>query len=490
VAPGSQQRANRRPARSTRATRDRAPLSRVSGRDGASKLATRIASQIVDDVIAQGWPVGTVLGSSDDFLDQYDISRAVFREAVRLLEHQQVARTRRGPGGGLIVVEPSVDAIIDAAVLYLLRVDARLEEVFEARLVLEEIVTELAPARLDAAGRAAIRDLIAAEEAGAVRDRQALHSLLASLTGNPAIELFVDILNRVSVLYLRDQGAVDGVSARTRAAHRAIADAVIAGDEARARQLMREHLGDEVKRLRRNHATRQMLPSGVALSALAGQKRAEQVAREIFHVVVAGRLEPGHLLGSEPDLIERYGVSRAVFREAVRLLEHHQIATMRRGPGGGLFVAAPSSAAVADVVALYLARQGAGVAALAELRVRVEVELVDLVIDRIDPEGLERLAVAAELNETDQQADVAIHNLHAAVAGLSRNRALELVVLVLIRLTRLHQYRPLSPREETEIRREVNRTHLGIARAIESRDRELARKRMRRHLEVLPAQLR
>jgi DNA-binding FadR family transcriptional regulator len=484
----SRQRATRTPSRPSTATPGAVPLSTVTGRDG-DKLAARVASQIVDDFIAQGWPVGTVLGSSTDFLERYDISRAVFREAVRLLEHQQVARTRRGPGGGLVVVEPSVDAIIDAAVLYLLRVDARLDEVFEARLVLEEIVTELVPSRLDDDGRARIRDLVAAENAGAVSDRQALHSLLASLTGNPALELFVDILNRVSVLYLRDPGSVGAVSTRTAKAHRLIADAVIAGDEPRARQLIGSRLEDEVDHLRRGRALRQMLPSRVALRAPEGQKRAEQVAREIFQSVVADRLEPGYLLGSEPELIERYGVSRAVFREAVRLLEHHQIAIMRRGPGGGLFVAAPSPAAVSDVVALYLARQGTGIAALAELRIRVEVALVDLVIDRLDTAGAAVLEEAAELDEADQPADVAIHSLHSAIAGLVGNRALELIVLVLIRLTRFHQYRPRSAREEAEIRSAVNRAHLGIARAIQSRDRELARKRMRRHLEALPAHL-
>jgi DNA-binding FadR family transcriptional regulator len=490
VPAGSKPRATSRPARPSPAAPGAVSLSTLRGRDGDSKLAARVASQIVDDVVARGWPVGTVLGSSDDFLERYDISRAVFREAVRLLEHQQVARTRRGPGGGLLVVEPSVDAITDAAVLYLLRVDARLDEVFEARLVLEEIVAELAPARIDRAGCVALRDLVAAEEAGAVTDRQALHSLLAALTGNPALELFVDILNRVSALYLRDRSSVEAVSTRTKHAHQEIAEAVTAGDEPRARRLMRDHLDDEVANLQRKRAMRQVLPSGVVMGGPAGKKRAEQVAREIFHSVVSGRLEPGHLLGSEPELIERYGVSRAVFREAVRLLEHQQIATMRRGPGGGLFVAAPSPAAVSDVVALYLARQGAGIAALAELRVRVEVEILDLVIDRLDAAGTAVLNQAAELEESDQQADVAIHNLHAAIAGLSRNRALELIVLVLIRLTRFHQYRPLSAREEDEIRREVNRTHLGIARAIQSHDRDLARRRMRRHLEVLPALLR
>jgi DNA-binding FadR family transcriptional regulator len=233
-------------------------------------------------------------------------------------------------------------------------------------------------------------------------------------------------------------------------------------------------------------------PGAVPLSTVTGRdgdKLAARVASQIVDDFIAQGWPVGTVLGSSTDFLERYDISRAVFREAVRLLEHHQIAIMRRGPGGGLFVAAPSPAAVSDVVALYLARQGTGIAALAELRVRVEVALVDLVIDRLDTAGAAVLEEAAELDEADQPADVAIHSLHSAIAGLVGNRALELIVLVLIRLTRFHQYRPRSAREEAEIRSAVNRAHLGIARAIQSRDRELARKRMRRHLEALPAHL-
>ena len=43
------------------------------------------------------------------------------------------------------------DAIIDASVLYLHRVDARLDEVFAARLALEQLVAGLASERLDEA---------------------------------------------------------------------------------------------------------------------------------------------------------------------------------------------------------------------------------------------------------------------------------------------------------------------------------------------------
>src|ERR1700684_1596291 len=153
-----------------------------------AKRASKVADQIIKDVIAGGWQVGQILGSEADLLARYQVSRAVFREAVRLVEHQQVARTRRGPGGGLVVTEPTVDAVIDAVLLYLYRAEARLDEVFEARLVLEDIAAGLAPARLEEQDLATLR--VFAEDAQPVppADPRALHSLGAAMRRHPAVE--------------------------------------------------------------------------------------------------------------------------------------------------------------------------------------------------------------------------------------------------------------------------------------------------------------
>ena len=119
------------------------------GADSKAKRAAKVADLIIEDVMDLGWPVGEVLGSEADLLERYQVSRAVFREAVRLVEHQQVARTRRGPGGGLVITEPTITAVIAAVVLYLHRVDARLDEIFEARIILEEMAAQLASERTD-----------------------------------------------------------------------------------------------------------------------------------------------------------------------------------------------------------------------------------------------------------------------------------------------------------------------------------------------------
>jgi DNA-binding FadR family transcriptional regulator len=461
--------------------------------DTESKLAATVARRILTDVVDRGWPVGEVLGSQAELIERYGVSRAVFREAVRLVENQQVAVMRRGPGGGLVVTEPTVDAIIDAAVLYLHRANTRLDEVFEARIILEVIAAELATERLTEDDAAGLRTLEEAE----VRDHRALHARLAALTRNPALELFVDILNRVAFLYFRGgAGSLgEGTLTASRDAHARIIEAVLDHDADAASRRMRRHLEAESTFLQHRKLSRQFLPRSVALGGGVSNKRAEDVARAILQDVVADDLPPGTLLGSQTELIERYGASRAVFREALRLLEHHQIATMRRGPGGGLFVSAPSVRGVSDVVAVYLARRDISMVDLIELRIRVELALVDLAIARDDDVVVgDRSELQDALAHEDKLSVAEFadggHDLHAVIAGVAGNRALELVALVLIRLVRLHQVEEVSDEERGVAALEVSRAHSAIAEAIAGGDAELARRRMRRHLEALGGYLR
>ena len=53
-----------------------------------------------------------------------------------------------------------------------------------------------------------------------------------------------------------------------------------------------------------------------------------------------------------------------------------------------------------------------------------------------------------EENATDVELVEAVHDLHAAVAAAAHNRVLDLVALVLIRLSRLHQIERLAPKTQ------------------------------------------
>ncbi len=60
----------------------------------------------------------------------------------------------------------------------------------------------------------------------------------------------------------------------------------------------------------------------------------------------------GASLGFRKALRQRFCVSRSVLHEAVRLVEHHQVARVRRGPNGGLFASATGPATRAVVIYL------------------------------------------------------------------------------------------------------------------------------------------
>jgi len=453
-----------------------------------AKVAGLAAERIIEDIIDRGWPVGEILGSEGELIERYGISRAVFREAVRLVEHQKVARMRRGPGGGLVVDEPGVDTVISAVMLYLLRVDATLDEVFDTRLVLEEIVTEAASERIDADGIAAIRATLAAEAAAAGHNQRWLHNELAKATGNPVLDLFVQTLNRVALFYYADpDGASTPEFSRSVTAHQRIADAVLDRNPELARARMRRHLLAEAKFLRDRATTAQTLAPSVALVGPPDSKRAEAIARSVFADILAARMLPGEFVGSEAALMDKHQASRAVVREAIRILEYHHVAVMRRGPHGGLFVTPPSAVAITEIVANYLRRRGVTHEQVAEVRVGVELAMVRRLEARPDADTVERLrgALTAEARLSAGYAFESGQDLHGVLGSLAGNRALELVHRVLLRLAGV-LFERAGPagagRVTTQQLAEVESAHRGIVEALIRGDHDQAADRLRAHL--------
>lgn len=80
--------------------------------------------------------------------------------------------------------------------------------------------------------------------------------------------------------------------------------------------------------------------------------RAEAIARELEGEIAGGTYSPGARLGTKRDLRLRFGVAVATINEAVRLLEIRGLIQARPGPGGGVFVAEPSTRAALNQLIL------------------------------------------------------------------------------------------------------------------------------------------
>ncbi|WP_181781309.1 FadR/GntR family transcriptional regulator [Pseudonocardia pini] len=466
----------------------------------ADKLAAQVARRIEADIIRRGWPVGEVLGSEQDLRERYDVSRAVLREAVRLAEHHQVARMRRGPNGGLFVCAPDAGPATRALVIYLEYIGLSVEDLMEARALLEPLAAAEAAAGIGEEGIERLRSLLAEEverkDEQGIFSQDVLHVLLGELSGNPALHLFVDVLTRLTTRYAhttrrisKDEVARGKSGSRDR--HVAIVDAVVAGDAAAASAEMGEHLTEVTEWLLAHRSKRAPRPgAGVAeIGAGDGAKLAEVTAARIHDEIARRGWPMGHVLGSEADLLARHGVSRAVLREAVRLLEYHSVARMRRGPGGGLVVTEPEPDASIDTMALYLDYRGVTPKDLQVVRDAIEMGTLRQVLERReDPEVGSRLEAAiARTEEPTAEGRTGADRFHTELAALSGNPVLGLFLEILTELWNRHTANTPSPTPGPDAVTTVQHVHGRILQALLDGDEAVARHRMRRHLEALTA---
>jgi DNA-binding FadR family transcriptional regulator len=84
-------------------------------------------------------------------------------------------------------------------------------------------------------------------------------------------------------------------------------------------------------------------PAGVLPTAPVRISRAEELSRRLEQEIVDHGLSAGERLGTKEDIRNRFGYAVATVNEALRLLETRGLIEARPGPGGGMFVASPSS---------------------------------------------------------------------------------------------------------------------------------------------------
>jgi len=450
------------------------------------------------------------LGSEHALQERFRVSRSVLREAVRLVEHHQVARMRRGPNGGLLICEPDAGPATRAVVIYLEYLGTTLADLLNARLVLEPLAATLAAERIDEAGIARLRAVLRAEEQwkpGLPAPRDEFHIALAEQSKNPVLQLFIDILMRLTTRYAL-QSRADSTSEAIEAvdqlhiSHSEIVAAVTAGDSGRAKTLSERHVEAVTAWLHQHHpgnGSRRRQPRRPRrLNAEAPQgKLAEMLAATIGDDIAASGWQVGSVFGTETALLERYRVSRAVFREAVRLLEYHSIAHMRRGPGGGLVIAKPQAQASIDTIALYLQYRNPSREDLRCVRDAIEIDNVAKVVKRrSEPEvagflETHRATHRAGLEENPQETPGDVRQaieeefrFHFGLAQLAGNTLLDLFLRIIVELFRRHWSSTGQALPNWSDVLAVHHAHARILEAIEAGDDSLARYRIRRHLDA------
>lgn len=204
--------------------------------------------------------------------------------------------------------------------------------------------------------------------------------------------------------------------------------------------------------------------------------------------ILAGDLPPGAKLPSEATLVEFYGVSRTVVREAVQRLQAEGLVETFQGRGSFVLTVPQPSTFSLETSAL---RNQHDVLAMIDFRRGVESEAASLAAARLaqgnrksDAEAIHE-AHEAFLSAGHVGAVEADFAFHRAIATASGNRffgdLLDSLGPMMIMLPRTQLAEEYTMTDATHVER-VHREHDAVAAAVLAGDSDTARAAMRVHL--------
>lgn len=224
-----------------------------------SRRNPSVTSEAIDKIqgliISGSWGPGDRLPKETELAAQLGLSRNSLREAVRALSQLRVLEVRQGDGTYVTSLEPDLLLESTSFVSHLLVGETALE-LFEVRRLLEGAAAALAAARIDPAGKEALRaKLEQMTETETVEELVEadvdFHAIIAGATGNTFLtSLLASLSSRTMRARIWRGREVDNALDVTRDEHRRIYEAIAAGDPELARAAAMAHIASGERWLR------------------------------------------------------------------------------------------------------------------------------------------------------------------------------------------------------------------------------------------------
>lgn len=230
------------------------------------------------------------------------------------------------------------------------------------------------------------------------------------------------------------------------------------------------------------------------------QTLAEQVAETIKEAIVGGDWPPGEALPTEPELAEQFGVSRAVVRDATRMLAAQGLVEAQHGRG--VFVTESGAEAFGEALLLALRRAGATVWDVEQFEQAVMPEVVALAAQAADEADLAVIQEAAaayletfaELAALDplpedgrRRLEAGFRRFYGAIFAATGNALFTLLAPSLLYLRTLRQWEPPEAEMETADIIETETAYVNrLVDAVASADPERARQTARDLMQLPP----
>jgi len=220
------------------------------GRISAPKAADVLAGALRARIRSGEWPEGYALPAERDLSAETGLSRTSVREALRMLEVDGLIEIRAGRNGGARVRRPAGDEFTRQLELFIWGRNIAAEHLHDVREALEAMGAEGAARRRTEADLAELRMRTLAVEASVddldryLDANLAWHMSVVRASHNELLVSFMDVLaNAIHVATESEAFDSPEVRRSTLAIHRAILDAIVAGDADAARRRMARHVG-------------------------------------------------------------------------------------------------------------------------------------------------------------------------------------------------------------------------------------------------------
>jgi GntR family transcriptional repressor for pyruvate dehydrogenase complex len=223
------------------------------------------------------------------------------------------------------------------------------------------------------------------------------------------------------------------------------------------------------------------------------REKPQLIADELRALIVSGELTEGDSLGREPDLVERFGVSRPSLREALRILEAEGLITVLRGVRGGVVVHEPDERMTARTAALLLQARNVSLADVFEAR-----SLLEPIAARVIATMRGRRAAIRELRELIRKEEAVVEDpdqfgianaaFHERLVSLAGNQTLSIVAEMLNEIV-ARAVTAVSQADDVvgslRIRRRGIRSQERLLKLLEAGDGEQAEEHWRSHMQVV-----
>lgn len=193
------------------------------------RISEEVAQQLKESIMFGHFKPGERLPTERDLSEQFQVSRAATREALRVLENAGFIITRQGATGGAFVTSLSFERISNAFLDLFMAEKISIAEINHVRVLVEPEVARLAAQRVTPEHAERLKGAIGTME---------FHFVLGEMCGNRFLEGLVrstiDLTGKII------QTANVGYS-HPMQEHQPIAEAVLAGDSEAAAAAMKKH---------------------------------------------------------------------------------------------------------------------------------------------------------------------------------------------------------------------------------------------------------